>query len=167
VIPGKVTDYGDLLHVEQWLVKGKRLDFRWRIGAPVKATKQYRERTFQQTSQAVPGKVMTVMDLQSDKKVTLTVEWTDEMGNPTEAPTGGSVSFSADDPSGAVALTDNGDGTCVVAATGTLGSTNIHASVNAPGFPLMSGDLQIVVVAGLAERINITTGTPEEVTPDA
>jgi hypothetical protein len=31
----------------------------------------------------------------------------------------------------------------------------------------VTGDFQIVVVAGLAERFNIVAGEPEEVTPDA
>lgn len=110
---------------------------------------------------------MTIMDLQADKKVTLTVEWTDEMGNTTTAPDGGSVVFSKEDADGVLSLTDNGDGTCVVAATGSLGTANVHAECAAPGMPLMEGDLQVVVVTGLAERINLTAGTPEEVTPDA
>lgn len=162
---GKVTDYGDLLHVEQWLIKGKHLDFRWRIGAPVKASSQDRNRQGNGVV-GTPGKVMTVMDLQADKKVTLTVEWTDEMGNPTGAPEGGSVVFSKQDADSVLSLTDNGDGTCVAAATGALGTANVHAECAAPGQPLMEGDLQIVTVAGLGERINITAGAPEEVTPD-
>jgi hypothetical protein len=32
---------------------------------------------------------------------------------------------------------------------------------------VLTGDLQLVVVAGLAERLNVVAGPPTEVTPDA
>jgi len=38
--------------------------------------------------------------------------------------------------------------------------------VDATGPLAASGDLQIVVVAGLAERLSVVAGEPEEVTPD-
>ena len=50
------------------------------------------------------------------------------------------------------------------AATGVLGTANVH--VDATGPLAASGDLQIVVVAGLAERLSVVAGEPEEVTPD-
>lgn len=104
------------------------------------------------------------MDLAADKKVSLTAEWTDEVGNPTGAPADGNVQWTTDNP-GVILLTDNGDGTAVAAATGVPGSANVHVDATGDGNTL-SGDLAINVVAGLAERINIAAGEPEEVTPD-
>lgn len=104
------------------------------------------------------------MDLLADKKVPLSVEFTDEIGNPVVAPSGAVTVWTVDDPT-IIALTDNGDGTAVAAATGVLGTANVHVDVTFDGTTL-SGDLQLVVVAGLAERINVVAGEPEEVTPD-
>lgn len=103
------------------------------------------------------------MDLQADKKVGLSVEFTDEVGNPVTTPAGETVVYTVDDPS-IIALTDNGDGTASAAATGVLGTANVH--VEATGPLAASGDLQIVVVPGLAERLNVVAGEPEEITPD-
>jgi hypothetical protein len=115
------------------------------------------------------GKVDVRMDLQADKKVPLSVEYTDEVGNPTTAPADAAAVYTVDDPT-IINLTDNGDGTAEAAATGTLGTANVHLDVtftDGSGNPTtVSGDLQLVVVAGLAERVNIVAGTPEEVTPD-
>ena len=103
------------------------------------------------------------MDLQADKKVTLTGSFTDEMGNPVPLPAGETVVYTVDDPS-IINLTDNGDGTAVAAATGVLGTANVHGEATGP--VTASGDLQIVVVAGDADRFEIVAGEPEEVTPD-
>ncbi len=105
------------------------------------------------------------MDLQADKKVPLSVQWTDEVGNPTDAPADAVVTYTVDDPA-IISLTDNGDGTAEAAATGTLGTANVHVEADANG-EVITGDLQIVVVAGLAERLNVVAGAAEEVTPDA
>jgi hypothetical protein len=107
------------------------------------------------------GRIDFVMDLPADKKVTLTGTYTDEVGNPTETPVGAAVTYTVDDPT-IINLTDNGDGTAVAAATGTLGTANIHAEATPGG----TADLQIVVVPGDAERFAIVAGEPEEVTPD-
>jgi hypothetical protein len=105
------------------------------------------------------------MDLQADQQVPLTVEWTDEVGNPTTAPEGVTYTYTVDDPT-IISLTDNGDGSANAAAVGTLGTANVHLDATWQGNTL-GGDLQIVVVAGLAERINIVAGEPSEVTPDS
>jgi hypothetical protein len=110
------------------------------------------------------GKVDVHMDLQADKKVTATAAWTDEVGNATATPADASVVFTVTDPT-IIDLTDNGDGTCVVSATGTLGSATVHMEATSAG-KTVSGDALVTVVAGLAERVNITFGEPEEVTPD-
>lgn len=160
---GKVTDYGDLLHVEQWLVKGRRrFALLWHIGAPADTTAA--DRVVRGIAQPSTGKADLIMDLLADKKVPLAVEWTDEVGNATEAPASATVTYTVDDPN-VIALTDNGDGTAVAAAVGVLGTATVHVEADVDG-DLISGDLQIVVVAGLAERLNVVAGTPEEVTPD-
>lgn len=104
------------------------------------------------------------MDLAADMQVPLSVQWTDEVGNPVEAPEGATFTFTVDDPT-IINLTDNGDGTAMAAAVGTLGSANVTVAGTVNGVDL-NGTLNIVVVAGLAERITIVPGTPEEVTPD-
>ena len=115
------------------------------------------------------GKVDVRMDLQADKKVALSVEYTDEVGNPVGAPDGATAVYTVDDPT-IINLTDNGDGTAEAAATGALGTANVHLAsdfTDADGTAhSVTGDLQIVVVAGLAERVNVVAGAPEEVTPD-
>ena len=104
------------------------------------------------------------MDLQADQQVPLSLEYTDEVGNPTTAPDEAAVTYTVDDPT-IINLTDNGDGTAVAAAVGALGTANVHVEAVFDGQTL-TGDLQIVVVAGLAERLNIVAGEPTEVTPD-
>lgn len=164
MIEGKVTDFGDLLYVERWIVKGRRLHFRWHIGTPVKASTEDRVKSGPVSPRK--GKATIVMDLQADKKVPLSIEWTDEVGNPVEEPPADATVVYTVDNGDIIALTDNGDGTASAAATGTLGSATVHVEANAPGIPTQTGDLGIVVVPGLAERINIKAGEPEEVTPD-
>lgn len=165
---GKVTDYGDIIHVEQWLVKGRHYRFGWRISAPAETNSIDRAQPTQEPDQALhSGRIDTAMDLQADKKVTLSPSWSDEMGNPTSAPAGSTVSYTLtdEDPSGVLNLTDNGDGTAVAAAAGGLGRATVHAEASSD-MGTASGDLLIVVVPGDAERFGITASEPEEVTPD-
>lgn len=136
--------------------------FVWHIGAPMETEEE--DRVAGPQPNPIPErKADVVMDLQADKKVTLTGGFKDEMGNPVPLPAGETVVYTVDDPS-IIALTDNGDGTAVAAATGVLGTANVHGEATGP--VNASGDLQIVVVAGDAERFEITAGEPEEVTPD-
>ena len=55
------------------------------------------------------GKVDLIMDLAADMQVTLSGAWTDEVGNPVDAPADASVVYTVDDPT-IINLTDNGDG---------------------------------------------------------
>lgn len=105
------------------------------------------------------------MDLGADQQVPLSVEWTDELGNPVATPDGATYAYVVDDNT-IIALTDNGDGTAVAAATGALGAANVNLTATLNGV-VLTGTLNIVVVAGLAERINIVAGEPTEVTPDS
>lgn len=104
------------------------------------------------------------MDLQADKGVPLSLEWTDELGNVTAAPAGATSAYTVDEPA-VIALVDNGDGTATASATGLLGTATVHVEIQADGRTL-AGDLQLVVVAGLAERVTVAAGDPFEVTPD-
>ena len=164
-LEGKITDFGDLIHQERWIVKGRRFLWRWKVG-PVDKVHHAQPRDPRLTTvTSLPAERLDLkMDLRADQKVTLSGEWTDEVGNPTTTPDGATVVYTVDNAT-VIDLTDNGDGTAVAAATGTLGTANIHAVATADGVEL-TGDLQIVVVAGLAERFTVVAGEPEEVTPD-
>jgi hypothetical protein len=105
------------------------------------------------------------MDLAADMKVSATVEYTDEVGNPTGTPADATATWSVSDPS-VISMTDNGDGSAEFAAVGPLGSCEVTVSATAGG-QTFTGTDTINVVAGLAERVNVAFGTPEEVTPDA
>jgi hypothetical protein len=159
---GRVVDYGDLLHHEEWVVKGRRLLFVWRVAAPRRWPS--RPVPTPDTQQPATGKVDLIMDLKADQQTTLSGEYTDEVGNVVVAPADAAVTYTVDDPS-VVALTDNGDGTAVAAATGTLGVANVHAESVFDG-RTATGDLQVVVVAGDAERFTVLASEPTEVTPD-
>jgi hypothetical protein len=163
VLTGKVTDYGDLLHVERWVVKGRHPRLIWHIGVTADTT--VADRIIGGPSSPSNRKADLKMDLQADKKTTLSIGWTDEVGNPTDAPADFTAVYTVDDPA-IVNLTDNGDGTATAAAVGTLGTATVHVEATANGVPV-TGDLAIVVVAGLAERLTVTAGAPEEITPDA
>lgn len=159
---GNITDYGDVIRVEQWLIKGRRLELAWHIGAP-------RDTTPADRVPAPPsprtGKADVLMDLLADKMVVISPSFKDEMGNPTAPPASYAASYSIDDAS-IITLTNNGDGTATAAATGVLGSATMHGVISFNGQTL-SGDLLINVVAGLAERVEFVAGEPTEVTPDA
>jgi hypothetical protein len=111
------------------------------------------------------GKRDILMDLQADKQVPLSVTYTDEVGNAVPTPADAVVSFTVDDPT-VINLTDNGDGTATAAAVGVLGTATVHVVATLDG-DTVEGDLAIVVVAGLAERVTVVAGEPTEVTPDA
>lgn len=158
-----ILDLGDVYAVFNLRVKGMRhLRTVWVIGAPVDTTPA--DRVFHPPTHVSTGRIDLRMDLLADKKVPLSVQWTDEVGNPVDVPADATAVYTVDDSS-IINLTDNGDGTAVAAATGTLGTANVHGEFTGNGLTV-TGDLQIVVVAGLAERAAIVAGTPEEVTPD-
>lgn len=162
-LEGMVVDLGDVLFQTRLIVKGLRPpNFIWHIGPAINTNES--DRVVKGSNKPATGKVDLIMDLMADKKVDLTPEWTDEVGNPTTAPESFTVTYSVDDTS-VINLTDNGDGTAVAAATGTLGTATVHAEATVNG-ATQTGDLQIVVVAGLAERFNVKAGEPTEVTPD-
>jgi hypothetical protein len=163
-LDGQLVDMGDVIVQTRWIVKGLRQPtLGWHIG-PVTNTVAA-DRQVRGTPVPATGRVDLIMDLLADQKVALTPGWTDEVGNPTSPPAVFTVTYTVDDPT-IINLTDNGDGSAVAAATGTLGTANVHAEATINGGSPQSADLQLVVVAGLAERFTIVAGTPEEVTPD-
>lgn len=141
----------------------RRYGIRWHVGAPRDTTAADRIITGPPYG-PTPRKVDFSMDLMADKQVDVDVQWTDEVGNPVDAPDGVTVTYTTDNPA-VLALTDHGDGTATLAATGTLGQANVHLVANLNGQEF-TGDAQVNVVAGLAERVNIVFGEPTEVTPD-
>jgi len=157
-------DLGDVVASLNLRVKGrKRLQIIWRIGRVTDTSPA--DRTVKPPPYAVnTGRYDVAMDLQADKQVDLSIGYTDELGNEVDAPTDATVTYTVDDPT-LINLTDNGDGSAVAAAVGALGTATVHVEATANGETL-TGDLAIVVVAGLAERIEIVAGEPTEVTPD-
>jgi hypothetical protein len=142
-----------------------RLSLVWHIGPALDTTEEERVAGLPPIHKP-HRKADVLVDLQADKKVALSLQYTDEVGNAVPAPVDAVAVYTVDDPS-IIALTDNGDGTASAAATGTLGTANVHVEASSVSTGLsLTGDLQLVVVAGLAERIAIVAGEPEEVTPD-
>jgi hypothetical protein len=142
-------------------VKGHhRRQIRWHIGTPMDTTAD--DRTVNRDAFGnVTGKVDLVMDLLDSQKVPLSVEWTDAVGNPANTPADATAAFTVDDPT-IINLTDNGDGSAVAAATGTIGQAVVHVDATGDG-QTVTGDLMIMVVAGMASRISVVAGAPEDV----
>lgn len=157
-------DLGDVIVAFNVHVKGRK-NFRtiWKIGAvtdTVPADRFVKPPPYAQTT----GRRDAIMDLMADKQVALSLGFTDEVGNPVPSPEGATATFTVDDPT-LINLTDNGDGSAVAAAVGNLGTATVHVVSDLNG-QTVEGDLAIVVVAGLAERVTITAGEPTEVTED-
>lgn len=99
--------------------------------------------------------------LRDSQQVALAVEALDSEGNPAAATT----AFTSSDDT-IVAVTDNGDGTCLaVASPGAagLGTATITATVtNTADATTITGTFDIEVVAGDAVTVNVTAGTPED-----
>ena len=108
-------------------------------------------------------------DLAQDKKFTRTYVAVDEFGTPASVPFAGTQVFTTDGPD-LINVTDNGDGSAVIAAVGggMLGQATLvfTATPDAGGAPVVIEDV-INVVAGAAEGFAATDSPDEEVTPDA
>lgn len=159
-------DLGDV--VLRILVKGRHWRARLHVSHPTSASAADRHNTA--PVKPATGKVDHSMDLQADKKVTFSPDkFEDEMGNEVAVQLDQvTVTYSVDAPS-IVALTDNGDGTAVAAATGSLGQAIVHVDVQGTnnGQPFnATGDELVTVVPGDIQRVTMKASAPEEVTPD-
>lgn len=155
---------GDVVRDERVLLATRLpiLGWAWRIAAPAdNSTPGPQPGT---PTAPATGRLDTIMDLKADQQTTLSGEYTDEVGNPVAAPADATVTYTVDDAT-VLNLTDNGDGTAVAAATGTLGQATVHAEA-AFGGRTATGDLLVVVVPGNAERFTVAASDPTEVTPD-
>lgn len=160
-------DLGDTVLDVRLLVKGKRLKLAFVIGPVLESTSKGRPGdSLSYDHRGTYGKVDVFMDLMADKQVALSLDFTDEMGNPqNDEPGDVTVTWSVDDPGLINLSTDNGGRTAVAAAVGGLGNAVVHVDVVANGQSL-TGDLAISVVTGLAERVNVVPGEVSETTPD-
>ncbi len=163
---GKITDFGDLIHEERWLIKGRRFTFVAHYGAERDTTAADRVAGTGSVPPP-PGKaVELIMDLHEDKKITRTASAADEFGVPVAFD--GTFAYAVDDAT-LVNLADNGDGSCVIAAVGggALGVANLtFTATPAVGDPTVRVEA-INVIAGAAETFVFTDSAEEEVTPDA
>jgi hypothetical protein len=105
-----------------------------------------------------------VANLQADKKFTFAMRGIDEANNPAPLP-GPPATFAVDRPD-ILTLTDNGDGTGEVAATGVLGTAVLTADGATDTGLSYHGVIAIEVVPGDAAAVEIVLGEPTEVTPD-
>lgn len=157
-------DLGDVVASFNLRVKGRqRHGIRLRNGVPEPTTPEERSSASGHAHAAQEGKG-PIVDLAADHKIPVSVQWTDEVGNPTGAPLDASVTYTSSDTS-VLTVNDFGDGTAEAVATGTLGSAVLSVSASADGETL-TGEETVNVVAGLAERVSIAFGEPTEVTPD-
>ena len=118
------------------------------------------------TYKCPPRKVDLTMILKVDKKVAFALKGRDEFGNVVPLPEGTTVTYVVDDPS-LLALTDNGDGSGVIAATGTLGVATLTGTVTKADGTVSTAVESVQIVEGDAEAFVLEFGPEEEVTPDA
>lgn len=125
-------------------------------------------------------KVGAIMDLAVDKELPiLAPTFKDELGNTVPAPADFTMDVTSDNPA-AVFITVADDGVQVARSAGSLsddgagggvGPANIHLVASWTdadgGEHTATGDAQLVVVAGGAERVEVNFGEPREITPDA
>jgi len=159
---GQVTDEGDTILQTRRLIKGRRVNFAVHYGAETKARPEDHT-PGTTTATPAPGKALITMDLHADKKRTRAASAVDEMGNPTTF--AGTMTYAVDDPA-LVNLTDNGDGSCVVAAVGPVGVANLTFTATPDVGAVIERVEAINVIAGDAASFTFVDGDEEEVTPD-
>lgn len=104
--------------------------------------------------------------LRATQQVDLTVEVLDRRGNPAQVQNG---TWSSDDD-GIASVTDNGNNTATVRATGPVGQATVtyQADVDlGEGVSNMTATLDVEVVPSDAAVFNITPGVPVEQEDDA
>jgi hypothetical protein len=163
---GQITDEGDTILQVRRLVKGRRPTFVPHWGPEIETTPADRVPGTTPPIPA-PGRPELIMDLHADKKRTRSVQAADEFGNPSTFD--GTYAYTSDNPA-LVNVTDNGDGSCVVAAVGGAGNLGVAnltftATPTGGGAPIERVEA-INVIAGGAETFVFNDGAEEEVTPD-
>lgn len=141
----------------------------WHFGPPRRSRPDQRVPGLS-TPRTTPPRKDLIMDLQADKQQEIVApDLTDEMGNAVPTPDGTTYVYAVD-RGDLVNLTDNGDGTGMVAAVGPLGNAILHLDATVPmsdgGTRVFTGDALISVVAGDVDRVSINFGAVSEVTPD-
>jgi hypothetical protein len=163
---GKITDFGDLIHEERWLLKGQHPTFIFHLGVDVDSAPA--DRIPATTSMPAPtGKVAVIVDLHADKKKLVTAVPGDEFDNPTTF--AGTMTYVGDNPA-LLNVVDNGDGSAEfvsVGGTGNLGAANVTftATPDSGTTPVVRV-IAVNIIAGDAESFTFTEGPEEEVTPD-
>lgn len=163
---GRYKDMGDIVIHTEWLIKGRHWKIVFHTGAHRDLPVNQRPVPVTPTTQFTPERIDLIMDLGADKKVQLSVTFTDEVGNAVPTPIGATVVWAVDNTD-VIALIDEDPNVSIwAAATGLLGNAIVTATVTLPNSTVVTGDLLLSVVPGEAERVAIAAGTVEEVTPD-
>lgn len=162
---GQITDEGDTLLQVRRLVKGRRFTVFFHDGAPVDTLPA--DRVPGGSTGPAPRKAERMTDLHADKKFTRTATLGDEFGNPTT--TGAASQTYVSDNPAVVNVTDNGDGSAVIAAVGgagNLGVANVTYTATLDSGATLERVDAINVIAGGAETVTFADSPEEEVTPD-
>jgi len=150
------------------------------VGAPRHTTPAERATGGDPSDRHHHRRVSTIMDLKVDQELPLLdPAFSDEAGDPVPAPEGATTVYTSDNDAAAF-ITTADDGTQVIRSAGVLsddgagggvGAANVHSVTTWTGTDggelTSTGDLQVVIVAGDAQRTTINVGAPREITPDA
>jgi hypothetical protein len=164
---GQITDLGDVFEQRRLIIKGKRAHFQLHDGTDRDTTTADRVANSTPAVPLTTGRIHVVRDLAQDKKFTRTYAPVDEFGSPTGTPFDGTQTFTTANPE-LINVTDNGDGSAVIAAVGgVLGAAGLTftATPTSGGVAVVIEDT-INVVVGAAEGFAATDSPDEEVTPD-
>lgn len=170
-LEGNLTDLGDAIRQERLIIKGRRLTPVFRISVP-------RERpngpgdgsTSVISNPSRTGKADVIVDLKADQEVDLVPgNWKDEMGNPATPPVDATAEWTVDEVGAEfvelVAHATDPMG-ITAGALGGLGNATVSGTVTT-ATRVMTTDFLLSVVAGDAERFEVTAGAPRERTPDS
>jgi hypothetical protein len=116
------------------------------------------------------GKATVLVDIAADKELPINgFTYTDEAGNPVPKPADAVEVFTSDDPA-IVSVVVADDGQLVARSVALGGPVNVHGVsdwTDADGVAhQVTGDAALNVVAGGAERAEVSFGTAREITPD-
>lgn len=107
--------------------------------------------------------IMATLTLTDSQQCPLSVQAADKRGNPTGTlPAGTVVTYLVDNPN-VLTLTDNHDGTALIASAGPIGAANVTVNAaDASGNAIGTGTLAVTVIAGAPTTITVVPGTPVE-----